>query len=355
MASRILMRRSHDRVDSRRHFLTSISDGWSRITNLYAAYDPELPEDYDPDFAGCCKGLLCLQYRNCEYAFWNPATNECKLLPRIGFQDLPCPFKSCKGNCILSLRSVVTSLGFDDTSQDYKFIAFVDMYYEEGAYYHHVTHKIALYSLKYNSWKEIQYLGPCDILDGDGTCVKNGFCYWKCDDHIVSFSFVTEEFSTLPYPDVIVRKRGIGIGDMFVEYNLLLMDFEGSVGAVVHPKLGNVKLFSFWVWSEGSWTRKTEFDVRLIGARRPLSWFCNNFLFEGMNGELLEYDYSKQELKRIDQVYDYPFEMHVYPFPHIETTTPQLGGKIAASTLDRSDRKKMHKEIKRQTTGATSR
>ncbi|KAH6810487.1 hypothetical protein C2S51_024249 [Perilla frutescens var. frutescens] len=259
------------------------------MNNLYLRF-PGL----HPVVAGSCNGLLCLEYPDCKYVLWNPLTDDYKFLPPLDFKLPPCTHEKYKDTeCTTSVRSSFHGLGFH--GDDYKF--------------------------------EIPH--PGEYIYNRGCLMAtsfDGFCYWKSlsgggDEgiYIVSFDIANEKFSILPYPDIMIV-NGPG------HYDHLLIEFDGLLGIVIYPIMGAVKLFNFWVMEDnggaggGVWTRKIKFDVRLVGAGRPLG-FCRNgasFLFQGIDGKLMEYDYIARKLNKFNQVYDYSYAMQV--FSYIEST-----------------------------------
>ncbi|KAH6828507.1 hypothetical protein C2S53_013755 [Perilla frutescens var. hirtella] len=278
-----------------------------------------------------CNGLLCLQYPDGAYHLWNPSTGDFTTLPPL--EPSPYPYlrqrdhKKMHG-CNTSLVIPYSyGLGFDCKDKDYKLIRFIKIYYVDNHdHLHSVVSQVAIYSLKNDSWKGIssdrQYY---DICDARATYL-NGRFYWRAPEHIVSFDLVDEKFSKLPFSDV-----GRLVSDDFVfdlmdvsnlennNYVLDLMEFDGSLGVVAYTRLGVEKLFAFWVLEiDGScsWTRKFNYDVCTSDVEKPLG-LCRNgelLLLERFDNKLVIYDYSVGELKKIDQLYDYPCMKVVFSY-----------------------------------------
>ena len=152
-----------------------------------------------------------------------------------------------------------------------------------------------LYSLKSDSWKEIS-VPEVEIFPFDSLLFKNyinGFYYWHAfesdDEVILSFDMANEKFSTLPLPN---------FGGYLSQYDMKLLDFNGSLGAIFYPSEGTEKSFDLWVMN-GSWTR--QFSIESVsGVDRPLGFWKNGELFlEGSNHDLLLFDPANGELKNL--------------------------------------------------------
>ncbi|XVF79237.1 hypothetical protein PTKIN_Ptkin14bG0204700 [Pterospermum kingtungense] len=182
---------------------------------------------------GPCNGLLCLEATDHKVALWNPSTREIRFLPQPTIQ-LPPPDDGIEFFQIFTGFSWIC-FGFDSNSEDYKVARFVVHYFEdeEGRRY--------IYGVYY--W----------IATEEGEIRSNRFHF------ILSFDFAIEKFSTIPLP----------FGGSLEHFDLELLDFNGSLGAIVFPKEGDGRSFNLWVMNNGSWTR--EFSIEpFSGVDRPL-------------------------------------------------------------------------------------
>ncbi|XWS73507.1 hypothetical protein CRYUN_Cryun02cG0135500 [Craigia yunnanensis] len=224
-------------------------------------------------FYGPCNGLLGLHNGSLPYdgkvALWNPSTREFKFLPQSTVQRPP-------SVDIISFDCL--GFGFDSKSEDYKVVRFVTNFFgeneEEGTQVDWIC-QAELYSLKSDSWKEIS-VPEVELFTFDSLLFDNyinGFYYWRAiddsdDDVILSFDMANEKFSTLRLPN---------FGRYLSQYNMELLDFNGSLGAIFYPSEGTEKSFDLRVMN-GSWTR--QFSIESVsGVERPLGFWKNVFLY----------------------------------------------------------------------------
>ncbi|XVF69221.1 hypothetical protein PTKIN_Ptkin11bG0063500 [Pterospermum kingtungense] len=193
--------------------------------------------------------------------------------------------------------------------------------------------KVELYSIKSDSWKEISDPGTKPFCLPLFNSYINGLYYWKVagnsDCFVLSFDMAKEEFSTFPSPK---------FSGSLDQYDLQLLNFNRSLGAIVYPKKGIEKSFDLWVMMSRSWTRK--FNIQSIyGVERPLGFWKNGELFlEGSNGELVLFEPASRKHKNLG------FHGHLYTMQliaYFESLVPinghsendmarQLGKKILA-------------------------
>ncbi|KAI8534198.1 hypothetical protein RHMOL_Rhmol10G0070300 [Rhododendron molle] len=116
---------------------------------------PHLIKDFA--YRGSCNGLMCLS-ENSNIVICNPATRECRLPPQPPYHTWDIKF---------------VGFAFDSKTNDYIVIRFASMRQTTC-----VDHKIHIYSISADSWKEItttvpcsftatyRYFQPCTFLDG---------------------------------------------------------------------------------------------------------------------------------------------------------------------------------------------
>ncbi|XVF69223.1 hypothetical protein PTKIN_Ptkin11bG0063700 [Pterospermum kingtungense] len=240
-----------------------------------------------PIVSGPCNGLFCLYYEG-EAALWNPSTREFKFLPQSSVQRHPLVNFTSFG-CL--------GFGFDSKTDDFKVVRFVTYYFDENedeSMLDDCIRQVELYSLKSDSWKQISCPEAEPYWNSSFNNYINGFYYWQAagnsDCFVLSFDMANEKFSTLPFPE---------FGGSLSQCYLQLLDFNGSLGAIVYPKMGTEESFYLWVMN-GSWTRK--FSIESVsGVNKPLGFWKKGELFiESSNCELVLFDPALGELKNLD-------------------------------------------------------
>ncbi|XVF46957.1 hypothetical protein PTKIN_Ptkin03bG0070100 [Pterospermum kingtungense] len=307
----LLLKRCHGNTRNDIHYFSSLSTEKGKKFSVKENIHLPFFENcwFAPIVSGPCNGLLCLHDHD-KVALWNPSTREFKVLPKSSVQSHPSLDFTSYG-CL--------GFGFDSTTDDYKVVRFVTNYFkedEEGGDLGDWNHQVELYSVKSDSWKEISV--P-DVQPYDSPLFNNyinGFYYWPAtgdtDYLILAFDMANEKFSTLPLPE---------FGGALADYYLKLLDFNGSLGAIVYPREGTEKSFDLWVMN-GSWTR--EFSIESVpGVERPLGFWKNGELFlEGSNNELVLFDPATLEVKNVG-IHAHPGTMQLIAY--VESLIPING------------------------------
>ncbi|XP_017983735.1 PREDICTED: F-box protein At3g07870 [Theobroma cacao] len=284
----LLLKRCHGNTRNDIHYFSALStekgENFSVTENIHLPFFENCW--YAPVVSGPCNGLLCLHDAG-KAALWNPSTREFKILPRSSVNRPP-SVDSTSFGCL--------GFGFDSITDDYKVVRFVTNYFdeneEEGGLADWI-HQVELYSLKSDSWKEISVPEAHPYASPLFNNYVNGSYYWQAtgnsDYLILSFDMANENFSTLPLPT---------FGGSLAQYYLQLLDFNGSLGAIVYPREGTEKSIDLWVMN-GSWTR--QFSIESVsGVERPLGFWKNGELFlESSNHELVLFDPATRELKNL--------------------------------------------------------
>ncbi|GMI65279.1 CONSTITUTIVE EXPRESSER OF PR GENES 1, CONSTITUTIVE EXPRESSER OF PR GENES 30 [Hibiscus trionum] len=236
-----------------------------------------------PEVYGPCNGIFCVESED-NLALWNPSTRQFKILPQSSVQRPPAADYT-------EFESV--GFGYDSQTYDYKVVRFVSNNYKND----NETKQVDLYSLNGNSWKEISVPEVSALGNSWYDNHVNGIYYWAASGAndvgyscILSFDMVNERFSTLSLP-------GFN-GGGFLEYELLLLNFNGLLGAVTFSWETILKSIEIWVMS-GSWTKL--FIIESVpGIDMPLGFWKNGELFfENSDGELVLFDPSTRELKNL--------------------------------------------------------
>ncbi|KAM7507996.1 hypothetical protein LguiA_018449 [Lonicera macranthoides] len=192
-----------------------------------------------------CNGILCVHNHTCLIALWNPATREFKRLPFLPH--------------IMSIDETVTicdlGFGFDyKKSNDYKIVALLWNWNEEKENYLSRAH---VYSLRRNSWREVDVVIPKIIGTYPYSIYTNGFLHWTTLAYypsVVSFDLAEESFKVTPMPDFPPPERNY--------LPLKLASVNGLLAAIYSSVLFSESstYFEVWVMKEcgvkESWTRK---------------------------------------------------------------------------------------------------
>ncbi|XVF46956.1 hypothetical protein PTKIN_Ptkin03bG0070000 [Pterospermum kingtungense] len=307
----LLLKRCHGNTRNDIHYFSSLSTEngiyFSVKENIHLPFFENCR--FAPIVSGPCNGLLCLHDHD-KVALWNPSTREFKVLRKSSVQRPPNVYCTTYGSL---------GFGFDSTTDDYKVLRFVTNNFEkdeEGGDRVYWKHQVELYSFKSDSWKEISAPNVQPYGSPLFNNYINGFYYWPAtrnsDYFILSFNMANEKFSTLPLPE---------FGGALADYYLKLLDFNGSLGAIVYPRKETERSFDLWVMN-GSWTRK--FSIESVsGVKRPLGFWKNGELsLEGSNNELVLFDPATLELKNVG-IHAYSGTMHIIPY--VESLIPING------------------------------
>lgn len=340
----ILLRRLQETDSHEKHCFSCFSQ-ISTFENFLLPNDLHAPfPESQHRVVGYCKGLFCLEYEDGRIVVWNPSTNEFKLIPPSHIQLPPCLYPNCNStNCKAHVISRVRALGFDPESGDYKVLRFVTVFYANNDINspdlnHGTSKRVEMYSLKDDCWKEItspavkKMIEGHDIIDEYGIYV-NGFCYWKAvtierfeDVVIVSFDLAEEKFSTLCFPGV-------------PHTDSILIEFKGSLGMVVYSVMDVYKSLRPFICvikkNEPQRWKKKGFKVK-VEAERPLG-YCRNdelLLLEGYDRKLLVYDSVAREMKKMDEIYDHPHTMQLFPFVESTVSLSRFDTNTEDATCD---------------------
>ncbi|KAK4271135.1 hypothetical protein QN277_019872 [Acacia crassicarpa] len=202
---------------------------------------------------GSSNGLLCVQPNRLRYSrhsllLWNPAIKEVKLVPETDFRLDFYPY---------GIHSI--GFGFCPSLNDYKIVV---------AFFKNHFEMFKVYSLRSNSWKEVEYrLDACDVYYRVThifyRVTVNGVMFWWGDirkDHgkhieivIFSFDLATEVWTVIPMPE-----------QHSSTFSKSLMVYEGKLAFVICTKDFEHSAIHLWVREEGvgasgetwNWTKK---------------------------------------------------------------------------------------------------
>ncbi|XP_074349890.1 F-box protein CPR1-like isoform X2 [Apium graveolens] len=166
---------------------------------------------------GSCNGLLCLYQRKTEIYLWNPATRKCKELPTAP-TDFIRPFDID--------QSFLCGFGYDAVNDDYKVLRILppDRLDLAGS-------KVVVYSLKNNSWRQLQNISYHFLLVRNWGIFLSGALHLitvktlgseSCLS-ILAFDLSIENYREVPMPDVRHKKPSKFNLCMFAESLCVLM------------------------------------------------------------------------------------------------------------------------------------
>ncbi|MCE3216064.1 hypothetical protein HAX54_004669 [Datura stramonium] len=202
---------------------------------------------------------------NVRFAWWNPATKQCRLIPCVQF-ELQENFQDCCRNL---------GLGFDKTNQDYKIVWF-RTFWDEMTTDLYPKIFAALYSTKNDSWKYLEpnYSHECQISVSQNFTYQNGIYYWiassnaVCDNEnvyrVLTFDFATEIFGKMAGPPIP--------GDCWA--TLLLRG--RSLAAMASNEMAKPMISQYDIWQrirENNW-------IKLYTLNPPIPWHWPNGMWE---------------------------------------------------------------------------
>ncbi|XVF46001.1 hypothetical protein PTKIN_Ptkin02bG0253000 [Pterospermum kingtungense] len=179
------------------------------------------------------------------------------------------------------------------------------------------VHRVELYSLNSDSWKQISY--PLQLEPHfEYSVYIDGFCFWIAsgrsfdDMRILSFDFADEEFSSYPMPC-----------DFLGDREVKLIELDRSIAVVSY---GAGMSFDLWVWDGEHWTEKGPITEPIPDVEYLLGCFKNGkqMFFENSYQKLCLYDVDTKKLKEMDMGNDLSGTMELI---HYVESSVRLGGK----------------------------
>lgn len=210
-------------------------------------------------------GFLCVNNLYSTIGLWNPTTEELKILP-------PSPNKFVPSNLVYSVDPC--GFGYDRDTDDYKVISHVEFVLpiEHENWIHENEHHDPLweiYSLRSNSWKNLEVDVDVPFSDRVDYLYLDGMCHWQGDDYLVSFDLSNEVFFTTPIPLEIPSDR------IRYEYDVTLVLLNVSVALISHFKYSSTFYISILgkVGVKESWTK--------LFIVEPLPYIIHSIMEEG--------------------------------------------------------------------------
>ncbi|XP_075650593.1 F-box protein CPR1-like [Castanea sativa] len=271
----------------------------------------EEPKQSEEIVGSCINGIICLKYcvehNNIhDFALWNPAFRELKVLP-----SLPIHFPSN-----VDYEDVGSAFGYDSNSNDFKVITILSYWNDPGytvpwdpSVIMH-TH-VEVYTLSINSWRQVD----CDTVSHInfpapfGEIYLNGVYHWcgtapgiaKDYDVIVSFDMRNEVFGILSTPNLS------DILDPAYVWEALAV-LGNCVALVVFDSRPTDKIFHIWVMREygikESWTKQYVIGpfsgiTNIVGFELQILLLGDKILMVEDNGQVVVYNLSAQKIKNL--------------------------------------------------------
>ncbi|GLU14369.1 hypothetical protein SLE2022_309450 [Rubroshorea leprosula] len=168
---------------------------------------PVQPHHNTDCIVGSCDGLVALRNKENIITLWNPFTRESRKLPQSNMKSLEC-----------DSVSIAYGFGYDTATEDYKVLKSAHFDYYEDLHHPTFSSKAEIYSLKTNSWKEIDGCPfRCGWSGDDPGILAENALHWLIQTYdtepvsipmhrkIVGFDLVGEVFYEVPIPDCFYR------------------------------------------------------------------------------------------------------------------------------------------------------
>ncbi|KAK1382057.1 F-box domain-containing protein [Heracleum sosnowskyi] len=288
------------------------------VNFLDRAITLEIPVPADNDsinIVGSCNGLLCVAH-TCnrqklpkKLYLWNPATRKVKHIHKY----------SIAINRKSKVYRVSLGFGFDRSSGDYKVVRIVTYMYpieinhstETFLYYmdenkYSFKHRVEVYSLNRNSWKEIGVEFKFMLVRSPCPVIVNGLLYWIVDQDrdtsfkhvLLSFNVESENFSTVSLPDDVSWQR--------------VFEYKESVATPCTDKyIGHIDIWT--LDDDNCWIKKLIIRSSVIRSSYDLDGCLKTGEFVGriFSNEVVLYDSVNDVVKhtqlRMDKLRTYNF------------------------------------------------
>ncbi|TMW93078.1 hypothetical protein EJD97_012218 [Solanum chilense] len=204
---------------------------------------------------------------NVRFAWWNPATKECRIIPIVEFEL----------ERFFDEHDTVTAVGYDAVSKDYKVLS-LRVYTNEHKREIHPRTFGAVYSMNNDSWKHIEpnFNYNDALYESQGCTHIDGVYYWLChirdDGYVIStFDFTTETFGQMEGPPIPRNHWGT------------LMMRVGSLAAMSSDQLSESETSCYDVWAmigENNWI-KINTVILPMKCHSPVGmWGYDKYMFE---------------------------------------------------------------------------
>ncbi|XP_059299085.1 F-box/kelch-repeat protein At3g23880-like [Lycium ferocissimum] len=274
---------------------------WEHVSDFRAIYGP-------------VNGLFLLQKGfflcNVRFAWWNPATKECRIIPMVSFEL----------QRFFDERDNVVGIGYDAVSQDYKVLSLRTYMNDEKRKVHPKVFA-AIYSLKNDSWKHIEPNFPYNssLCESLGCTHLNGVYYWLCvtkdNVYIIStFDFTTEMFGEMEGPPIPYDHWGA------------LMLRGGSLAAMSCSEMAQPMTSCYDIWAtigENNWIKVVTVNPP-ITSHWPLGiWEYDKYIYEmTQTYNLVYYDHTTKQVTDFGLNFSNIGSGSVWPISYEESLVP---------------------------------
>lgn len=247
---------------------------------------------------GFCNGLLCISNVAGDVAMWNPSTKRHRVLPFL-------PSASNRESKMQFCGARVYGFGYDAVNEDYKLVSISQFI---GLDYNSFESEVKVYSLRKNSWDQIEDMPYVLCYTGKMGVLVSGSLHWVVTrklepeekELVVGFDVGAETFHEVPIPECVNNQFEMGVG-ILGENLCIVVNYPGDNGVEV------------WVMKEygskESWTRlfKTNAHTQRASAGSSKNSFMplaysksgREVLFEQDHKMLAWFDLKSQRVKDI--------------------------------------------------------
>ncbi|KAI5640291.1 hypothetical protein M9H77_00240 [Catharanthus roseus] len=240
----------------------------------------EPPYYHVPELMGSCNGIICLFYYD-NFILFNPATRQIRIIP----PHPPCPedfFRICE----------CWGFGFDTATDDYKIVIISRLEIENPLNDTDIEflnqdsdhHEARIYSLRMDSWKELDYVPPkirSFRPNGFDLFFNNRIHWTEWAPYILSLDISTEVFHKFGYPKANeISSYGRYYKSLAVINNtltLILYDSHRSSNSHFLEQFIDVWIMKEYS-NEESWSKQYSIGP-FTGISRPISIWKNNRIF----------------------------------------------------------------------------
>ncbi|XP_049373211.1 F-box/kelch-repeat protein At3g23880-like [Solanum verrucosum] len=273
-------------------------------------------EDVD-DFRGIygpVNGLILLMKGhflcNVRFAWWNPATKECRIIPIVEFEL----------QRFFDEHDTVTAIGYDAVNKDYKLLS-LRIYTNEEKRETHPRTFGAVYSMNNDSWKHIEpnFHYNDTLCESQGCTHIDGIYYWLClikgSGYVIStFDFTTELFGQIEGPAIPKNHWG------------KLMMRGGSLAAMSSNQMSQPETSCYDIWArigENNWIKIITVNPP-IGWHSPLGmWDYDKYIYElNRTYSLAYYDPTVKQITNFGLPFTEIGSGCVYPISYKESLVP---------------------------------
>ncbi|GJV73180.1 F-box/kelch-repeat protein-like protein [Tanacetum coccineum] len=268
------------------------------------------------DIIGSCNGIICLGRINCSYGsrepgfiLWNFSIRRDVKIPDHPFM------RAYEKDCEASL-----GFGFDPIANDYNIV---------GIFYDGTVHTSFIYSLKTNSWSEIDFPTRPNFSVMPRAILFNGALHWVATETsnirermILNFNLSSKVFGTISLPKPSLRAEELTI-------------LNGCLGLISKER------FTTWIWvmreydNVASWSLVHELDMKRFNRVTVIKALSNGGLLFGISKLTNWYTVYYPETRVLSEPLKFKgtcmmldMEMYVESLELLDKGTPCIAGLL---------------------------